>query len=148
MLNIIPFDQSAIDLLYPIEVACHSHPWSKNLFASCIGGRYLTFMALDRHVPIGFYILDQVLDECTLTDICIAPQYQGQGMGQVLMQHAINVMKEKAIVSCFLEVRASNVAAQKLYLGCGFKQSGIRRAYYPTETGSEDAVLMQLDFSS
>jgi ribosomal-protein-alanine N-acetyltransferase len=29
-----------LNVLMPIELACHSHPWSEKTFKSCIGGRY------------------------------------------------------------------------------------------------------------
>jgi ribosomal-protein-alanine N-acetyltransferase len=42
-------------------------------------------------------------------------------------------------VSIFLEVRESNLAAQKLYQSCGFEQYSRRKAYYSDP--AEDALL-------
>jgi len=42
-----------------------------------------------------------------------------------------------------LEVRASNTAAQELYLKYGFTVKGIRRGYYSNDR--EDAVIMTLE---
>jgi len=42
----------------------------------------------------------------------------------------------------FLEVRASNAAAIAVYQALDFNELGIRRNYYDTATGREDAVMM------
>ena len=42
----------------------------------------------------------------------------------------------------FLEVRASNQAAIRLYEQQGFNEMGRRRNYYPAVNGREDAILM------
>jgi ribosomal-protein-alanine N-acetyltransferase len=43
---------------------------------------------------------------------------------------------------CFLEVRASNTSAYRLYERYGFNEVGRRRAYYPSADGREDALVM------
>ena len=45
-----------------------------------------------------------------------------------------------------LEVRIGNVRAKGLYEAFGFKSDAVRRNYYRTATGREDAVLMTLGF--
>ena len=42
-----------------------------------------------------------------------------------------------------LEVRVSNIAAQKLYAKAGFINEGIRKKYYDN---TYDAILMKLEF--
>ena len=41
-----------------------------------------------------------------------------------------------------LEVREGNARARGMYAKHGFAQDGIRRNYYRTESGRENAVLM------
>jgi ribosomal-protein-alanine N-acetyltransferase len=43
----------------------------------------------------------------------------------------------------FLEVRASNAAAIRLYEGNGFDTVGRRVNYYPAADGREDALVMR-----
>jgi ribosomal-protein-alanine N-acetyltransferase len=45
----------------------------------------------------------------------------------------------------FLEVRPSNHVAGNLYETLGFNEIGIRRNYYPADTGHEDARVLVLD---
>ncbi|MDH3872470.1 MAG: ribosomal-protein-alanine N-acetyltransferase, partial [Gammaproteobacteria bacterium] len=42
----------------------------------------------------------------------------------------------------FLEVRPSNRAALALYGKNGFNELGVRKDYYPTEGGREDALIL------
>jgi len=43
--------------------------------------------------------------------------------------------------SIFLEVRASNTVALNLYEQEGFNRLGLRKAYYPSNEGREDALV-------
>ena len=52
----------------------------------------------------------------------------------------LRTAKESNAERITLEVRASNIAARKLYKKLGFKDVGIRKGYY-ADTG-EDAVIM------
>ena len=52
---------------------------------------------------------------------------------------AAEVMGSKKI---FLEVRVSNIIAIDLYKASGFKEIGLRKNYYRTKDGREDAILM------
>ena len=130
--------------LLPIENACHSHPWSEKLFSSCIGGSYFgEYIQVDGDV-VGFYIAQCIVDEATLMDICVHPSQQGQGFGKSLMKAFLKQTKKRCCQQLFLEVRASNIAAQMLYINQGFSESGRRTGYYPSTKGFgyEDAIVM------
>jgi len=47
-------------------------------------------------------------------------------------------------MTLWLEVRASNAAAIALYEQLDFNEVSIRRNYYPTKDGKEDAIMMAL----
>ena len=47
----------------------------------------------------------------------------------------------------FLEVRSGNLVALSLYESVGFSRIGLRRDYYPSLLGREDAVVMGLDLA-
>ncbi|MNR57792.1 ribosomal-protein-alanine N-acetyltransferase [compost metagenome] len=48
------------------------------------------------------------------------------------------------MVTLWLEVRASNRAAIALYEDLGFNEVTVRRNYYPSANGREDAIVMAL----
>ncbi|WP_019029457.1 ribosomal protein S18-alanine N-acetyltransferase [Colwellia piezophila] len=139
--------------LMPIELACHSHPWSEKTFLSCIGGRYfgehLVGEKLEEKVDelsIGFYIGEYVAGEATLMDVCVVPSEQGKGYGKVLLKQFLAQAKKLGATKIFLEVRAKNIAAQMLYMNAGFIEINRRTGYYPSSSGFgyEDAIVMSL----
>tara|TARA_B110000116_G_scaffold267048_1_gene278770 strand:- start:299 stop:787 length:489 start_codon:yes stop_codon:yes gene_type:complete len=141
-----------VDKLMPIELACHSHPWSEKTFLSCIGGRYFGefFQVMEKNLlakhAIGFYIGEYVIGEATLMDICVVPTEQGKGYGKVLLNQFLAQAKKLGTTKVFLEVRAKNITAQMLYMNAGFIEIERRTGYYPSSSGFgyEDAIIMSL----
>ena len=66
----------------------------------------------------------------------------GRGLGSALLQTTLDEGRKRNANAAQLEVRASNEAAQRLYLKCGFEVVGRRKNYYRNPT--EDALLMSL----
>ncbi|PMG27637.1 ribosomal-protein-alanine N-acetyltransferase [Shewanella sp. 10N.286.52.C2] len=128
--------------MFEIEFAAHSHPWSLASLEDCFGRLYRVYGVFDKDELIGFAIVQQIVDELTLLDICIAPNQQGKGLGKQLLNHVIYDAKVKQAVVVMLEVRQSNLAAIGLYNTLGFVEAGRRTGYYPSVTGREDAILM------
>jgi len=60
------------------------------------------------------------------------------------MEHLIAELEQRGILTLWLEVRASNQQAIALYQFLGFNEVSIRRNYYPTKEGREDAIIMAL----
>ncbi|QOL25446.1 ribosomal protein S18-alanine N-acetyltransferase [Thalassotalea sp. LPB0316] len=146
-LTFSPISQTTVERLMPIELACHSHPWTEKLLRSCIGGRYFgSYAELDNQV-VGFYIADNVVGETTLMDICVAPDHQGQGFGTKILQHYFAQAKQRQCTTGFLEVRASNHSAKMLYINHGYIETGRRTGYYPKAVGYEDAIVMCKELS-
>jgi ribosomal-protein-alanine N-acetyltransferase len=48
----------------------------------------------------------------------------------------------------FLEVRPSNVVAGSLYDSLGFNEIGLRKNYYPSHIGHEDARVLAVDLDA
>lgn len=55
--------------------------------------------------------------------VAILPEYQGKGLGRVLLRAAIKFSKEKGYKRCVLCVNADNEQAKALYLQEGFEQA-------------------------
>ncbi|ABV88473.1 ribosomal-protein-alanine acetyltransferase [Shewanella pealeana ATCC 700345] len=129
-----------------VASSAHSHPMSEATIKSCFGHLYTSLGIFDGEVLCGFAILHQIFEDATLMDICVAPNYQGKGHGKALLNAVIAEAKAKGAEVLLLEVRQSGAAARALYEVLGFMETGVRKGYYKTETGSEDAILMQLNF--
>lgn len=91
---------------------------------------------------VGHLIYEIILDELHLYNVCILPECQGKGLGQVWMDWLFQNARNHCIRQILLEVRISNNAAKKLYLSVGFNSTGVRRKYYSFPKPGEDALTM------
>ncbi|MGV7091937.1 ribosomal protein S18-alanine N-acetyltransferase [Siccibacter turicensis] len=129
---------------YAIEKRSHAFPWSEKTFASNQGERYLNLrLEVDGQLA-AFAITQVVLDEATLFNIAVDPAYQRRGLGRALLEHLITQLEQRDVFTLWLEVRASNAPAIALYESLGFNEATVRRNYYPTADGREDAIVMAL----
>lgn len=88
----------------------------------------------------GFAVFRCVLDEAELLYIAVRPNARRQKIAKKLLRHAMRVLSQRAIETVFLEVKAHNIPAHKLYRKFGFLRFGRRENYY--RDGS-DALLMR-----
>ena len=140
--NIIAMAVSDLPAVIAIESLAHSHPWSEKLFLSNFGKRYINHVLMLEEKIVGYFIASYVAGEVTLLNIAISPEYQGQGFGRVLLVHLKAFASTLSQEEIWLEVRASNQSAIKLYEHLGFVEVDVRTAYYPTNNGREDALIM------
>lgn len=135
-------EASDFDRLYEIEQQAHLVPWSFGTLKNNQGDRYLNLKLIENNQIIGFAICQTVLDEATLFNIAILPNYQGCGFGKLLLGELIFQLKERGVQTLWLEVRESN-PARFLYERIGFNEVDIRKNYYPKPSGGrENAVVM------
>ncbi|WP_049293839.1 ribosomal protein S18-alanine N-acetyltransferase [Franconibacter helveticus] len=144
MMTISSLEPTDLAAAYAIEIRSHAFPWSEKTFATNQGERYLNYRLDLQGEMAAFAITQVVLDEATLFNIAVAPAYQRRGLGRQLLEHLISELETRGVLTLWLEVRASNVAAIALYESLGFNEATIRRNYYPTKEGREDAIIMAL----
>jgi len=89
---------------------------------------------------IGIGCLWAILEEAHITILGIHPQYQGLGLGQLLLYALMRSAWERGLERATLEVATSNISALSLYHKFGFQDVGRRRGYYQ-QTG-EDALIL------
>lgn len=82
-----------------------------------------------------------VADEAEIASVCVDPAYRRLGGGTKLLQTLLRQARLSGAQNVYLEVRASNRAAQELYRCAGFECIGVRKRYYTNPL--EDAVLMR-----
>ncbi|WP_353816052.1 ribosomal protein S18-alanine N-acetyltransferase [Agromyces sp. SYSU T00266] len=75
--------------------------------------------------------------------IAVDATRRGAGLGRALMQALIAEARRRGAAELFLEVRADNTTARRLYASLGFIEIGVRRAYYRPD--GVDAITMRLD---
>jgi ribosomal-protein-alanine N-acetyltransferase len=92
---------------------------------------------------VGYAGLWLMTDEAHITTIAVDPDFQGNGIGELLVVALIDRAIQIGARWLTLEVRVSNEVAQKLYEKYTFKEMGIRRRYY--SDNGEDALVMWTD---
>ncbi|AKJ41281.1 ribosomal protein S18-alanine N-acetyltransferase [Pragia fontium] len=139
--SLTPSDLTSV---YQIELASHAFPWTEKTLLSNQGERYLNLKLCVDQAIAAFAITQVVLDEATLFNIAVHPDYQRRGIGRELLQALIDQLLERNVMTLWLEVRASNHAAIELYRSFDFNEVTVRKGYYPAVNGREDAIVMAL----
>ena len=89
---------------------------------------------------VGFIVCWLVVDEMHIASIAVHPDWRGKGIARRMVSTSLRDLIARGAVSATLEVRESNLPAQRLYRHFGFRQVGERKHYY-ADTG-EAALLM------
>ena len=139
-------DQDLVDIM-AIETEAYRFPWTLGIFRDCLRVGYFAQVLEQDEVILGYAVMSEAVNEAHILNICVRPDMQGQGLGQVLIEHLISAAKRMGAEVILLEVRPSNRAAVKLYQRLGFCEVGTRKAYYPDDNGREDAIILARQLS-
>lgn len=90
---------------------------------------------------VGYLVGRAVRDEGEILNLGVSLPARRRGVGRALVAEALGAFAAGGVVSVYLEVRASNLAAQRLYATFGFREVGRRRRYYRWPL--EDAVVLR-----
>ena len=131
-----------LDAVIQIETVNFPFPWTAGNFKDSINSGHICLVLEIDNVLVGYAILMMVLDEAHLLNISVSAAWKGKGWGRYLLNHTMQISREKGGLNMFLEVRPSNVSAITLYESIGFNEMGVRPGYYPAHNGRENAVLM------
>jgi ribosomal-protein-alanine N-acetyltransferase len=113
----------------------------------------ILFMAAYESCPEGFLVAEEdgyVVGfitavsisqlEVKVLSIAVDKRCQNRGFASMLLKSLFELLRKKGILRLLLEVRLSNVHAQRLYLSLGF--SCVKKIYGYYQDG-EDAYLME-----
>lgn len=113
----------------------------------------ILFMAAYETFPDGFLVAEEdghvvgflttvvvALFDVKILSIAVDKRCQSKGFASMLLKALFQVLRAKGILRLLLEVRLSNIRAQKLYLSLGFNLVKVISAYYQD---GEDAYLME-----
>ncbi|MBI3522556.1 MAG: ribosomal protein S18-alanine N-acetyltransferase [Chloroflexi bacterium] len=125
-----------------VERASFPIPWPANAFRHELtqnkNARYI--VARDGERIVGYGGLWLMVDEAHVTTFAVHPGARRRRVGERLLQRLFEIATDIGAEWLTLEVRASNLAAQKLYEKYGFRRAGVRRRYY--SDNNEDALIM------
>ncbi len=124
---------------WEIDKQCFSDPWRLSDFEYQIKNpNYKIIGAFVENKPVGFVNVQCIAGELTVNNIAVLKEFRKQGIGEKLLKAALEAFSNAD--AAFLEVRESNIPAQKLYEKYDFVKVGERKNYY--QNPIENALLM------
>ena len=148
MLKARKMQSDELPIVVAIEQSSNKFPWSLKNFEDCLQANNKAWIfSNDESEILAYAIVEKVVDEIHILNICVKPSVQGRGYGRELLSYIIDYANKNSSIFIVLEVRSSNKRAQDLYLQAGFNEMSVRKDYYPAKNGREDAILMGMDLS-
>ena len=138
-----PMDSSHVQGVFELNKNSFHIPWSLESISQEITNTLARYVvAIDSHSNkvIGFAGMWIIAGEGNITNIAGDVDFKRLGIGYNLLSSLFYICQKENCPDITLEVRVSNIAAQKLYAKAGFINEGIRKKYY--DDNGEDAMIM------
>lgn len=143
MLSFRTMTEADIPQVAQMEKTVFSDPWSEKVYRETFalpGVEYV--VATDDETIVGAAGVRNIVGTGEVTNVMVLPRYRNLGIGRKMMEEIILRGRDLGATDLTLEVRAQNVAAQRLYESLGFKCEGVRPGFY--RNPSEDAKIYWL----
>ena len=138
-------DETHVADVAELEKVCFSDPWSeKSISSELCNPLSLWMVAVDEGKVVGYVGSQSVLGWSDMMNLAVLPQYRKQGIGEALVTHLVQCLREKGAICLALEVRQSNEPAIRLYKKLGFAQVGVRPNYY--RNPRENALILRKEW--
>ncbi len=139
-----------LDVVLELEAALFgAEAWSRAMLAGELSQQPASRYYLVAEEPagiVGYAGLLAAGGQADVLTIAVAASQWGQGIGTGLLSALVAEARRRGCTEMFLEVRADNTRAQRLYRWWGFGQIGVRRGYY--QPSGTDAIVMCRDLTT
>lgn len=140
-IRIRPCQNGDIDRIAEMEAAIFSEPWTKTGFLETLSETGHIFVVAEDEAGVCAYgILYCNSDEGEIPTIAVSKEARGGGLGKRLLSRMMQEAEKRGVAHIYLEVRKSNLPAQRLYQASGFSVVGQRKGFY--HEPDEDAFVM------
>lgn len=136
-----PMVMRDLDEVMRIELAMYPFPWTRRIFEDCLRVGYRCHVGEVEGRLAGYGVMSTGAGEAHVLNLCVAEEFQRRGLAREILSHLLDEADTLEVRDVFLEVRPSNAGAIALYEQMGFNQVGLRKNYYPTVNGREDAII-------
>jgi [ribosomal protein S18]-alanine N-acetyltransferase len=134
-----------LDRVMRLELALFGEEsWSRQMLIGELGQQpdsRLYLVAEDDGQLVGYAGLLAAGGQADVLTIAVDTARWGQGVGSALLRQLLAEATSRGCTEVFLEVRADNARAQRLYHWWGFSEIGVRRGYY--QPSGTDAIVMR-----
>jgi ribosomal-protein-alanine N-acetyltransferase len=140
--TIQPMATSDVAAVTRIERASFSTIWPSDAFYNELSTNKLAHYFVGRYDDrvVAYGGIWVILEDSHVTTLAVDPEYRGRRFGEVLLLRLIDEAIERGAAWITLEVRESNVVAQRLYRKYGFTTVTMRSGYYSDD--NESALIM------
>jgi ribosomal-protein-alanine N-acetyltransferase len=136
-----------LDEIMVIERSAYRFPWSQGFFLQELQVACARSILAEVDGKIVGYVLFWLLPgTIDIHNLATHVNYRRRGVARLLLSRVLGHAREQSVSRVTLEVRKSNLSAQKLYESMGFLTNGIRKGYYSDD--GEDALAMGLELAS
>jgi len=142
-MSVRPMNEADIAAVIEIERSSYPFPWTEGILRDCLRVGYGSIVLEFGAVLVGFGVIASGAGEAHLLNVCVREEFRGRGFGRALIGQLLSLATAAGATLVFLEVRPANLGAIRLYERLGFRQVGVRRGYYQTPAGREDALVMR-----
>lgn len=123
--------------------------WTRNNFSQELGNEMAIYLVAELNKPDekspknliaaygGAWL---ILDEMHITTLGTDPKFRNKKLAECIINNLIQIAIDNKIRAITLEVRESNIPAQKLYEKYAFQRMGLRKNYY--EDNQESAMIL------
>lgn len=132
--------EADLPVVLAIERAAFPGPWTAEMFRAADDFPCTAWMVRRGSESVGYAVFTVVADTCDLLNIAVAPAARRTGVGRFLLEAVMEDARTRGAAEIWLDVRASNAEAQRLYEQAGFRAVDRRKKYYQQE--GEDALVM------
>jgi ribosomal-protein-alanine N-acetyltransferase len=132
-----------LDAVAALEAATFSNPWTRAMLQRELEpptAARVYVLRLPSCDLAAFCSCWVIADELHVNTIAVRDEHRRQGLGRALMEYVLQDAAASGAIRATLEVRRSNLAAQRLYASLGFSTRGVRRQYYTDP--AEDALIL------
>ena len=140
----LPMRLDDLDMVYDLETDAYQFPWTKQIIRDCILYNYDSYSVFFGDRIIGYVISKISYPETHILNLTVNSKFRKNGVGTTLIQLIIDDARIRNSRDIILEVRSSNTAAQSLYKKLSFQRIGLRKDYYESKDGREDALVLRL----
>ncbi len=138
-----PMIEDDLGFVEKLEVESFHDAWNKGMLENELANVLSTYIVMEvDEQKVGYAGFWNIAGEAQVTRVAVGKNQRGKGYGNLLSQALVDEAWNCGADAVTLEVRETNIVAQKAYEKCGFKSSGIRPGYY--EDTHEGAVIMWL----
>jgi ribosomal-protein-alanine N-acetyltransferase len=129
-----------------IEAAAFQFPWSREDFERCLRERNCVCLVAERNERVaGYAIFELHKHRLHLLSLAVAPCAWRQGVGTALVAKLVGKLDSRRRTRILVEIRETNLAAQKWFRSRGFRAIGVLRDFYDEWQTTEDAYLFEFD---